>query len=299
MKFLFSRLPLPLVLLFPLLSSGKIPLILDSDTANEIDDLHAIVRILNQDKFEVIAINSAQWFHNSSGDRTVHASQVINEDLLRIMNRRDIPALMGADTIFGRPWGGTQPADSAAARFIIEKAKAMPEGEKLYVACIGATTNLASAIRMAPEIAPKIAAYLMGFRYDSEKQVWNKSEFNVRRDLDAADFLLNQPDLELHVMTATASIHLRFQREKTFSMQEQMGEIGQYLTDRWKSHSSQAERWVMWDVALLEAMIDPDLATQREVLTPPENLQRKVWIYDSIDAEGMEAAYWQAVMPRD
>ncbi len=38
-------------------------LILDCDTANEIDDWYAIVHTLRQDKFEVFPLNSAQWFH--------------------------------------------------------------------------------------------------------------------------------------------------------------------------------------------------------------------------------------------
>jgi len=42
---------------------GKPMLILDADTANEIDDLYAIVRTLRQDRFEVLGLNSAQWFH--------------------------------------------------------------------------------------------------------------------------------------------------------------------------------------------------------------------------------------------
>ena len=35
-------------------------LILSADTANEIDDLYAIVRTLKQEKFEVLALASAQ-----------------------------------------------------------------------------------------------------------------------------------------------------------------------------------------------------------------------------------------------
>lgn len=48
----------------------------------------------------------------------------------------------------------------------------------------------------------------------------------------------------------------------------------------------------MWDLALIEAMLRPDLATEVEVMTPPENTQRKVWMYDSIDTKGMRKDYW-------
>lgn len=286
---------LGLLLVVACSASSKPRLILDADTANEIDDLYAIARIFNQDKFEVIGLNSAQWFHYMSGARSVYASQILNNDLLRLLGRDDIPAMLGADEAMGRPWGGFEPKESAAARFIIEQAKAMPEGEKLYVACIGASTNLASAIAMAPEIAPRIAAYLMGFKYDVEKGAWNKSEFNVRRDLNAADFLLNTEGLELHIMTGTTSHVLKFDQEDSFNRQKEMGALGAYLTARWESHSPTVKKWTMWDVALIEAMIDPETATEVLVDTPPENIPRKVWIYSKIDADQMRSAFWEAL----
>ena len=41
-----------------------LPLIIDADTANEVDDLFAIVRALLEPTFDIKAINSAQ-FHTS------------------------------------------------------------------------------------------------------------------------------------------------------------------------------------------------------------------------------------------
>ena len=96
--------------------------------------------------------------------------------------------------------------------------------------CLGATTNLATAIKLAPDITPRVRAYLMGFRYDAAKGVWNKSEFNVRRDLNAADYLLNAEGLELHVMPATVSRALTFERDDTIRRHQTMGKLGEYLT---------------------------------------------------------------------
>ena len=280
-------------------SPSKPCMILDADTANEIDDLYAIARMLHQDQIELLGINSAQWFHYMSGMDSVHQSQRINEELLRITRREEIPALLGAEEALGMPWGGTTAKDSPAAQFIIEQARATPAGEKLIVACIGAATNLASAIKMAPDIAPRIDAYLMALIYNTETGVWNKADFNTRMDLNAADFILNQADLEVHYMTVDTSIHFKFDQADTFARQARMGELGAYLTDRWRTHAPDAERWVMWDLALIEAILHPEFATQRAVTTPPENVQRKVWVYDTIDLARMHADYWQAVMPED
>lgn len=279
------------------LAQGRKPkLILDADTANEIDDLYAIVRTLRQDKFEVLGLNSAQWFHYLGDAKSVQASQKLNEDLVRLLGREELPTPQGSEQPMGRPWGGDEAKDSPAAQFIIASALGMPEGEKLNVLCIGASTNLASAIKLKPEIAPRIRAYVLAFRYNHGKGVWNKSEFNVRRDLNAADFLLNQEDLELHVMPGTVSRALTFDRDDSFQRQSQMGELGAYLTERWKARFPDAKTWIMWDVAAIQAMVNPGMAAEEQVATPPENKRRKVWMYHTIDVDRMRADFWQAAM---
>ncbi|WP_165440801.1 nucleoside hydrolase [Rubripirellula amarantea] len=269
--------------------------VLDCDTANEIDDLFAIARMMKQDELNVVGLSSAQWFHYLGNPKSVEASQRDNEDLLQVMNVTGLPMPQGSSEPFGKPWGGEQPKDSPAAQFIISQAKKTPDGEKLIVICTGASTNLASAIKLAPEIAPKIKAYVLGFAYDFEMGVWNKSEFNVRRDLNAADYLLNHLELELHVMPLEVSGQLKFDRDDTFSRHEAMGELGKYLTQKWKSKFEGSETWVMWDVALVEALIHPHLASEKQVTTPPENRKRMVWMYDSIQVDSMKDDYWQAV----
>lgn len=270
-------------------------LILDADTANEMDDMYAIVRLLNQDKFDMLGINSTQWLHRDSGPLSAEASHRINLDLVRLLEREDIPVHLGSNLPMGYPWGGDDPRDSAAVQFIINQVKKLPPDETLMVVCIGATTNLASAIKLAPEIVGRIRVYLMGFQLDPDTGIWNKSEFNVRRDLNAADYLLNTPGLELHVMSATVSRPYTFDRDDTDRRHESMGALGEYLSRQWKTRFDHEKEWVMWDLALIEAMLQPELATEKQVITPPENLQRKVWMYDSIDVQGMRDDYWQAV----
>jgi inosine-uridine nucleoside N-ribohydrolase len=273
-------------------------LVIDADTGNEIDDLFAITRLLRQDRYEVVGVCSAQWFHAHSGPRTVHASQRLNEDLLRLHGREGVPALLGAEVEFGMPWGGDDPRDSAAARFLIERARAVPEGERLTVVCLGATTNLASAIKLAPDIAARIEAHVIGFKYDVAGGVWNKSEFNVRRDLNAADFLLDCGALELRVMPANVAEAMRFDRDEAFERLGAMGEVGEYLADRWRARAPHEATWTMWDVALAEALVHPEWAPRRRVATPPENRRREMWVYETIDAGRMREDFWGAVTGR-
>ena len=270
-------------------------LILDADTDNEIDDLYAIAYLLQADEnVNLLGISSAQWFHQLSGDSTVYRSQERNERLVELAGRTAVPLPLGADMIMGKPWGGYEPRDSPAARFIIEQARATPPGEKLAVMSIGATTNLASAIALDSTIASRIVAYTLGFRYNFEEGYWNKDEFNIRRDLNAANFLLNQEDLELHVMPISVAIEYTWDREPTFARLADCGAMGEYLRTAWIEHPSGA-RHTMWDVALLQAYLKPEQAEEVPVLTPPENTRRRVWMYTDIEGEAMLDDFWERV----
>lgn len=276
-------------------------LFLEADTANEIDDLFAIARMVKQDKYELVAVSSTQWVHYLSaqsigeGETSVAASQRLNERLLSAMGRLDIPHPLGSEEPMGKPWGGFEPKDSPAAQAIIRAARQATEADKLTVVCLGASTNVASALQLAPEIIPLVRVYVLGFRYDIEQNVWNKSSFNVRRDLNAADLLLNLEGLELHVMPANVSKPLVFQRDETLRRCEAMGELGKVLADRWQEHCLQHGERIMWDLALVEAIIHPTMAEQATLVTPPENTQREVLIYVDIDEDAMARDFWRAL----
>lgn len=297
-----------LLLLCTIVRADRPRLLLDADTANEIDDLYAITRMLRQDRFDVVALNSTQWVHYlaeehleaqgfAAGETTVGASQRMNEELVELLERRDLPLNLGSVEPMGRPWGGREPKDSPAARSILRHARAASADDKLRVVCLGAATNLASAIALDPSIAAKIEAYLLGFRIDADRGVWNKATFNVRRDLNGADLLLDSEDLALHVMPGNVAERLVFRQDDTFARHERLGPLGAYLTRRWNARFATFDTWIMWDLALVQAILHPEMATEVQLTTPPENTQRQVEVFSAIDAAAMQADFWRAVMP--
>jgi len=273
--------------------ASKRKILLDSDTANEIDDLYAITRALLEPGFRMLGLSSAQWNTRLSPPDTVAESQKLNTEILRLMGRQEIPAPMGSEMIMGKPWGGDEPRDSPAARLMIREARAMPPGGKLTIVNTGAATKVASAIKLAPDITPRIAVYLMGAHYFADRKVWNKDEFNVRNDLNAFNYLLNAEGLELHVMPANVCGKLVFQQADTLRRLQGKGGIWDYLAARWLSFSPESEQWVMWDLALVEALARPELAQEAQFHTPPENTQRDVFVYTDIDAEAMRNDWWR------
>ena len=279
--------------------SKRLRLIIDADTANEVDDLYAIAWALLEPKLEIVGITSAQWHTNPrTPNDSVGESQRLNEDIIRLMNQPDIPLPQGANF----PMVNTlRPQPSEAAQFIIEQAKATPKGEKLSVAILGPCTNIASAILMDPSIIDKLSVNYLGFWYEVETGTWSKREFNTNNDPNAVDVLLNTSNLEFRVMTATTSQHLEF--EKTVMDQLLKGKegIGNYLINRWdtydrfwKEEDKEKTKWTMWDVAILQALAYPELVEQQSVMTPHDNIAREIAVYTKIDVPAFKLIFGEA-----
>ena len=279
-------------------------IIIDSDSANEVDDVVAIARALMSDQVEVIGLTAAQWNHEGSWMRnTAEESREINDRILRIMDREDIPSLQGSEQRVGVryesgsvfQWSMTA-RESEAADFIAEKALTVPEGEKLTVLVMGPLTNVASAILRTPSIAPKLSVHYIGTLYDPVLDVWNKNEFNTRNDLNALDAVLNAQDLELHIMPANATDKLRFLNKSSMDRLEGRPGICSLILERWKKMVPQPSDewgWIMWDLALIHAIIHPEWVEKNMTTTPPENRQRPISVYTAVDHGRMIADFWK------
>ena len=275
----------------------KLPLIIDADTANEVDDLFALVRAVGAPEFDLLGISSAQ-FHISplATDSTVKESQKINEDIMRLLKRNDIPLPLGSNDPLKSK---NIPQLSEAAYFIIKKAHEMGKDEKLNLVILGSCTNVASAILLDSTIVPKIRVHYLGFWHNPKSNTYDKKEFNSGNDTLAVNYLLDYPKLDLSVMTATISQHLVFEKKKVDKELKAKGALAEYLINRWETYTRWwtskdplKERWIMWDVAIIEALAHPEWATKEEFLTPKENRQRNIKIYTDIDTEKMQADYW-------
>ena len=206
-----------------------IPLIIDADTANEVDDLYAIVRALNADELDVQAITSAQ-FHTSplATDSTVYESQAINEDIIRLMDRADVDLPLGANNPMA---SSSAPATSEASGYIIDAARTHTPDAPLHLAILGSCTNVASAIIDAPDIIPNIKVHYIGFWHDTLTQVFDLKEFNSGNDTFAVQVLLDTEGLDFDVMTATTCQHLVLTKEEVDHHLKGKDRISDYLVD--------------------------------------------------------------------
>ena len=281
-------------------TDDRLKLIIDADTANEVDDLFAIVRALTAPSLHILGITSAQ-FHISplASDTTVLESQAINQDILRLMNIDHIPLPIGSNSPMLNP---KDPASSQASRFIIEQAHKISGDDILHIAVLGSCTNVASAIVEDPTIISKIAVYYIGFWHDAEQNIYDKKEFNSGNDTVAVNVLLDTEGLDFNVMTATTCQHLVFDKSVVDDRLKAKGPIQDYMVSRWNTferwwtkEDPAKLKWIMWDVAIIEALIHPHLAVKETFTTPPENAKRYIEAYVSIEVDDMKASFWEAM----
>ena len=235
---------------------------------------------------------------------TVLASQRENVRLLELMGRRDIPHPEGAEEMIGYSWGYFEGADvpeAPAVDAIIAAAREASPGAKLDVAAVGPLTNVAAALIQAPDIAPNLRIWWLGAGW--EDGVWNKNRFNVRNDLNAADYVLDRAEVELIMMPTQTARALMFARERTLPrLRAMLHPLTDHLADRWSFVGAEGE-WTQWDMALTLAIAHPEWATLQTVPAPPENARESVQVFTAIDADAMEAHFfdvleaWVAAQP--
>lgn len=278
----------------------RLPLIIDADTANEVDDLYAIVRAVAEPKFNLLGITSAQ-FHTSplATDSTVYESQRVNDKILRLMGQHTIPLPLGSNVPLKQ---STEPASSPASDFIVDMAHTMPAGQKLNVVVLGSCTNVASAILQDPSIIPKLKVHYLGFWHDVATNTYDKKEFNTGNDPLAVEIILNTEGLDLTIMTATTSQHLVFTKAEVDANLKNRGGIADYLIDRWETYERwwtqedpEKNSWIMWDVAIIEALAHPEFSKTDTFTTPKGNTQRLLNIHTEIEVENMKTDFWKSL----
>ena len=144
--------------------SGPVDVVLDTDTYNEIDDQYALALLVeSQDKLRIQGICAAPFHNHHSegpGDGMVRSYQEIQK-VLDLTGHRDLHDLVYRGAMDFLQDEHT-PSDSPAARRLVELAMAHSPEDPLYVACIAAPTNIASALLLEPAIQDRIVVVWAG-----------------------------------------------------------------------------------------------------------------------------------------
>lgn len=304
-----------IILLFLMLASlcacaqnqNKRRVIIDTDAGNGIDDYYAVARLLMEGSIDVAAINAAhynnptQMIYHIYGADSLNAYDTALEsyrccmEIAAACRRTDVPVNQGTNFLIGDPWEQTDlPSPSAASAAIIREAHSLPSGEKLYIICIGAATNVASAILESPDIVPSLSIWVMGGRYYPETGYLDKGEFNSKNDLNAFDLLLKTEGLEIHLMDGIVSDKLEFDLKKCDERFRRLDtSLGRLLAKRWKEVNYDPPQLILWDLAITEAFLNPSVAKEETVSAYTKNGKRDISIFTRIDVPEIEKSFWK------
>lgn len=268
----------------------KRQVIIDADTGNEVDDLYALVRVLLEPSLEVTAINAAHWQTSHwTIPKSMENSHRLNQQLLGEMGLA-IPTKRGA-TARMYDWGD-RAQHSAAAYEIVAQAR---EAEKVEIVVLGALTNVASAVFIAPEIAEKLKIYWLGTTMDFDTKVLKRNDFNPLMDPFALDYLL-ESEVEMHIMPVNVASAMRVTFEE---VQQKTGThfLGNFLLERWKTHIDGDRRArTLWDLALVAAFIHPELAQTVTITTSRDSGQRPITFYKEINPKGIYQDFYKVLL---
>ena len=270
----------------------KTPVLLDADTANEVDDAYALALILMEPSVEVLALNAAQWQNSHwSTPKSMEDSHRLNQMLLGVMNLNVKTNRGAAARMYD--WGD-RAQHSAAANEIIDRAEALKAGGHLNIIALGALTNVASAIFIKPEIAPKLKLYWLGSTYDFDKGVLQRNDFNCAMDQYALTHLLLS-EVEMHIIPVNLASKMKFDYDETkTNLQNHF--LGDFLLKIWDDHidGGRMERTI-WDLSIINAFLHPDWMEEVSIKTSKDNGGRNVFYYKDFDDEKMRNDFFDKI----
>lgn len=172
---------------------AKIPIIVDTDANNELDDQHALAYLFfNSGIFDIKGITTNATYNGGAVKEHYNEAQ-------RVMQLCDVwkkyPLFIGADKGFDEivPTISSEDFDGyEAVDFIIQKALDNKKG-KLVLVPIGKLTNIALAIKKEPKIKDRIRIVWLGSNYPAP------GEYNLENDYSAVNYLLDQ-DVEFEMV---------------------------------------------------------------------------------------------------
>lgn len=253
---------------------GKVQVVIDTDTYNEIDDQYAVVyALLSPDRMDVEAIYAAPYLNSrstSAADGMEKSYQEILR-LLKLLGRGPADRVFrGSDKFMTSPG---KPVESPAMRDLIDRAM-KPRNGPLYVLTIGCPVNVSSAILAEPKIKDKIVVVWLG----GASHEWPSArEFNLMQDMHSSRVLFDSGVPLVQIPTKNVSEHLRTTLPEAEYWLKGKSKLCDYLyeefVDYYKTHTRklpQPYTWskVIWDISAVAWITNPEWIPSALVPSP-------------------------------
>ncbi len=257
-------------------ATEKIPVILDTDANNELDDQHAIAYLIfNDDLFDIRGITTNRtWNGGPVEEHTKEARRIVHlcdaEDRISVMSGANGDYMTLKDSLDNPDYDGKRAVD-----FIVQQAHQMPEGEKLLLIPVGKLTNIALALEKDPSIVGKVKVVWLGSNWPGP------GEYNMDNDTSAVNPVI-ESGVELWVCTVAGGTmevkttrtaitnHLKGKGKLVDPVEGRHGgsfdRLGDYLVNLWEN-VGQEER-SLFDMAAVATVKNPQWAEDTVVYGP-------------------------------
>lgn len=280
--------------------------VIDTDTANEIDDQFALAWALRRpDRIRLEGVHAAPFSHGryfralaEAARARGHATTTF-EHVAVGMDRERLAALVEetppgvgmershAEILRVFEAAGVDPGDriargsgdflpgpdaaveSEAVDRLVALAREATPGDPIHVAVIGAPTNVASALLVAPEIAPNLVVlFLAGFPSGAGL---DDDSFNLVQDRFASNVLFESEVLLVYIPGYHVAETLQLSLPAARAWLEGRGALAHYLYETYRANPINprvelpGRSWVLWDVIATAWLVDPAWVPTRRV----------------------------------
>ena len=239
--------------------AGPLPVILDTDTANEVDDQFALTwAVLSPDRIDLQAVHTAP-FHNERSASPEDGQLKSVAEARRVLEAmgRATPVVQGCVRYLPSK---SEPVDSPAARDLVSRGMARsPEDAPLYVATIGCLTNVASALLMEPELVRRLVVVMLA---GNDIEWPYAGEFNLSQDIPAVQVVLESGVPLVQISAVRMSWQLGLSPAEVEAHVRGCGRIGDLLAELYRQQCdlTPGARRPIWDLAAIAYLIDHGLA---------------------------------------
>lgn len=239
----------------------KLRLLLDTDAANEVDDLYAVaLALVSPDRFHIEGFVTTH-FAASAGPESGNRSYSL---ILQLLQAAGVGGKYPVKRSAHPMQYLTQPSEGEGVDFIIERAYCGSEEDPLWVVGLGAATHLASAVLKDPNIIPRVR-YVFHAR---SEMTWPERsvQFNVKGDVMAVRALLKS---EVPLVWFDTGTNLVASFEDTEKHIATTGPLGRFIHEYRRNNP----KWMttskgFFDLGDIAWMIEPELCISEIVPAP-------------------------------
>jgi inosine-uridine nucleoside N-ribohydrolase len=239
------------------LPEGKVRIVLDTDTYNEVDDQFALsYAYLSKEKIQLEAVYAAPFKNERSltpADGMEKSYREIERLLAMLGKSPKGFAFRGSDKYLGDL---ANPVRSDASLDLVKKALVSTPEDPLYVVAVGCLTNVASALLIEPAIIRNIVVVWLG---GNDLNWPHQKEFNLQQDILAARVILNSgvPLMIMPCRPVVSHFHTTIPELEYFLKGK--NELSDYLLKTVIEYSGWRKAWskVIWDVTAVALLVNP------------------------------------------